>query len=334
MRKFILHSIQKIKTHSLQFIFIFIFSSQLSLAQSVPSIEENIPFLVTFGKDSETSWGDNNFRQTFFALIPRDQRGAVYIRVFDPDVGGEYDEAKGVFDTKTRFMVYGGLNCWSSIGKNPLESNEDIYSGILLASKTFGNDPKYDGKWYTFGPFNPAEGEYVEKFNGYVFKIIAEGGDGDDGNLYRYFLSTNDSENIEVEGGNMFTYEYTFRLPNDIEQISQIYPYIDDETISIKISNFDWDNDGEIKIISVAKSGVFADVSGEDNWVYNEFSIVEEEKNSSIQIQFIKNKKQIVKNNNVTIIVQNQYGEFMPFYVLPIGGIPVFTPKIKMKPAN
>ena len=174
MRKFILHSIQKIKTHSLQFIFIFIFSSQLSLAQSVPSIEENIPFLVTFGKDSETSWGDNNFRQTFFALIPRDQRGAVYIRVFDPDVGGEYDEAKGVFDTKTRFMVYGGLNCWSSIGKNPLESNEDIYSGILLASKTFGNDPKYDGKWYTFGPFNPAEGEYVEKFNGYVFKIIAE----------------------------------------------------------------------------------------------------------------------------------------------------------------
>lgn len=332
MKEKIIDNIQIFTTVFL--LFIFIVSNQLSMAQRVPSVEENIPFLVTFGKDSDTSWGDNNFRQTFFALIPKDHRGAVYIRVFDPDTGGKYDEVKGVFDTKTKFMVYGGINCWSSIGKHPAQSNVDIYKGILLASKTFGNDPKYDGKWYTFGPFNPAEGEFVEKFNGYVFKIIAEGGEGDDGNLYRYFLSTNDSENIEVEGGNMFTYEYTFRLSDNIEQISQIYPYIDDETISIKISNFDWDNDGEIKIISVAKSGVYADVSGEDNWAYNEFPIVEEEKNTSIQIQFIKNRKQIVKNNNVTIIVQNQYGEFMPFYVLPIGGIPVFTPKIKMKPAN
>lgn len=310
------------------------FSNQLCQAQSVPSIDEKIPFLVTFGEDSESSWGDNNFQQIFFALIPKEQTEEVYIRVYDPDIGGLYDENKGAYDTKTRFMIYGGPECWSSIGVQGEESDKFIKSGILLDSKTFGNESKYDGKWYTFGPFNPIEGEYIEKFNGYMFKIIADGGTGDDGNLYQYFLSRSESKNLVVEGGNMFTYEYSFRLPDNKNHTCQIYPYIDDRTVSIKISNFDWDNDGVMKIISVAKNGILADVSGQDNWVYNEFPIVEEEKNTSIQIQFIKNQTTLIKNNNVTIIVQNQYGESMPFYVLPIGGIPIYKPKIKMIPAG
>ena len=64
-------------------------------------------------------------------------------------------------------------------------------SGNLLGSKSFGDQPAYDQKWYTFGPFNPSEGEYVAMFDGYVFKVICDGIEGDDGNLYRYFLSTN-----------------------------------------------------------------------------------------------------------------------------------------------
>lgn len=307
---------------------------QLNWAQSVPSVDEKIPFLATFGKDSETSWGDSNFQQIFFALIPKEQTKEVYIRVYDPDIGGLFDENKGAFDTKTSFMIYGGSECWSSIGLQGAESDNDVKRGILLASKTFGKESRYDGKWYTFGPFNPIEGEYIEKFNGYMFKIIADGGAGDDGNLYQYFLSRSESKNLVVEGGNMFTYKYTFRLPDNKNQTCQIYPYIDDRTVSIKISNFDWDNDGVMKIISIAKNGILADVSGEDNWMYNEFQIVEEEKNTSIQIQFIKNQTAFIKNNNVTIIVQNQYGESMPFYVLPIGGIPAYRPKIKMIPAG
>ena len=113
--------------------------------------------------------------------------------------------------------------------------------------------------------------------------------------------------------------------------ICQIYPYVDDRTISIQISNFDWDNDGVIRIFSVAKNGILSDVSGEDNWVIRKFPIVDEEKNSSIEIQFIKNQSVEVKNNNVVVAVQNQYGDALPFYVIPIGGIPIYSPKIQMK---
>jgi hypothetical protein len=300
-------------------------------SQPAPAEEENIPHLVTFGSRAETSWGDDDFCQIFFMKIPTTQTEPVYIRVFDPDTGGQLDEGKGEFDTKVRFSVYGGSGCYSNPDAQSTEPVGNYKSGNLLASKSFGVSSRYDNDWYTFGPFNPLEGEYIEKFDGQVFKIIAQGESGDDGNLYTYFLSTDSKENHEVEGGNLFTFEYTFRLSNNQNNVSQIYPYIDDRTISVKISNFDWDNDGFIRIVSVAKNGELCQVSKEDDWVHREFKIVEEEKNSSMEIQFIKNRTQQIKNNNVVLSVQNQYGDLLPFFVIPIGGIPVYNPKIRMR---
>jgi hypothetical protein len=300
-------------------------------SQSAPAADENIPYLVTFGKDSKTSWGDDDFCQIFFFKVPATQTAPIYIRVYDPDTGGDLDEPKGEYNTITRFSVYGGNGCWSDKDAQATSPVGNYKSGILLSTKAFGADPKYDKKYYTFGPFNPYEGEYVEKLDGRVFKVIAQGESGDDGNLYRYFLSTSPDKNIPVEGGNVFTYKYHFRLPNEQNEVSQIYPYVDDKTVSIEVSNFDWDNDGVIKIISVAKNGILCDVSGQDNWVKRKFPIVEEEKNTSIEIQFVKNQSLKITNNNVEIVVKNQYGQSLPFFVLPIGGAPVYTPKIRMK---
>jgi hypothetical protein len=302
-----------------------------SFSQSAPAVDENIQYLVTFGGSAVTSWGDDDFRQIFFCVIPSSQTAPVYIRVYDPDTGGDLDELKGDFNTITNFSVYAGKGCWSDTAAQSIHPTGNFRSGYLLASKSFGIDPKYDKKWYTFGPFNPSEGEYVEKLGGRVIKIIAEGISGDDGNLYKYFLSVSPAENIPVEGGNFFTYKYHFRMLDDQKQVCQIYPYADDKTISIEVSNFDWDNDGVIRIFSVAKNGIPCDVSGENDWVIRKFPIVEEEKNSTIEIQFIKNQTVQVKNNNVVVAVRNQYGISLPFFVVPIGGVPVYSPKIRMK---
>jgi hypothetical protein len=310
----------------------FILSTGIGLfSQSAPAIDENIPYLITFGGDAQTSWGDDDFCQIFYCIIPPSQTGPVYIRVYDPDTGGDLDELKGEFNTIVNFSIYGGNDCWSDTAAQVLKNSENIKSGYLLSSKSFGNEPKYDKKWYSFGPFNPSEGKFVEKLGGRVFKIVAQGISGDDGNIYKYFLSTSPNENVAVEGGNWFTYKYHFRLSDDQKHVSQIYPFVDDKTISIQISNFDWDNDGIIRIFSVAKNGIFCDVSGENNWVIREFPIVDEEKNSTVEIQFIKNQSVQIRNNNVVVIVRNQYGISLPFYVVPIGGVPVYSPKIRMK---
>jgi hypothetical protein len=313
-------------------IIIFILCGRIALfSQSAPAVDENIPFLMTFGGNALTSWGDDDFCQIFYCVIPPSQTDPVYIRVYDPDTGGDLDELKGVFNTVVNFSVYGGNDCWSDTSAQAFNKTGNYKSGYLLSFKSFGVDPKYDKKWFTFGPFNPSEGKYVEKLGGRVFKVIAQGISGDDGNIYKYFLSTSPVENIPVEGGNFFTYKYHFRFSDDQKHVCQIYPFVDDKTISIQVSNFDWDNDGTIRIFSVAKNGIFCDVSAEDNWIIREFPIVAEEKNSTVEIQFTKNQTVKVRNNNVVIIVRNQYGISMPFYVVPIGGVPVYSPKIRMK---
>jgi hypothetical protein len=289
---------------------------------------------MTFGTKAGTSWGDDDFSQTFFFLIPKNFNQPIYIRVYDPDVSGTTDELNGVFDTKMMYSVYGGKDSYSSEDARNTQPTGKYKSGVLLASKTFGNQPEYDNKWYTFGPFNPSEGEYVDKFGGYILKVICDGLAGDDGNLYRYYLSTKMDENRPVEGANAFAYEYTFRMHDDPAEVSHIYPYVDDKTISVELSNFDWDSDGLIRIVSRARKGQISKASGENEWVNYEFGIYEEEKNSSLDIQFIKRKSPPVRNNNVVVNVRNQYGELLPFYVIPIGGVPKYVSGIGVHPAT
>jgi hypothetical protein len=299
--------------------------------QPVPAGDENIPFLMTFGNQAETSWGDDDFSQTFFFLIPETFTEPVFIRIFDPDIGGANDEIDGVWDTRIVYSIYGGKECYTHKDAQETDPKGNYKSGVLLATKAFTENPRYDNNWFTFGPFNPTEGEYVSKFGGNIIKIIADGVAGNDGNLYRYFLSTKFDQNIAVEGGNAFAFEYSFRMHDNPAEVSHIYPYVDDRTITVKLSNFDWDSDGFIRTVSIARKGQMSPVSGDDTWIEDEFKIFEEEKNHSLDIQFIKKKSPPVKNNNVVVNVRNQYNELLPFYVIPIGGVPKYDYNIGAK---
>ncbi|MBN1951817.1 MAG: hypothetical protein JW801_11495 [Bacteroidales bacterium] len=310
---------------------ILVLLSTLSFAQPVPAGDENIPFLMTFGAAAETSWGDDDFSQTFFFLIPETFKEPIYIRIFDPDTGGEVDELNGTFDTRTVYSVFGGKECYSHKDAQETDPKGNYKSGTLLATKAFAVNPRFDNNWYTFGPFNPTEGEYISKFGGYVFKIVADGVAGNDGNLYRYYLSTEYGANKPVEGGNAFAFEYSFRMHDNPSEVSHIYPFVDDRTVTVKLSNFDWDSDGFIRTVSVARKGQMSPISADNNWIADEFKIFDEEKNTSLDIQFIKKRTPPVKNNNVVVNVRNQYNELLPFYVIPIGGVPKYKYDIGVK---
>ena len=316
------------------FILIFVlglFCSARSSGQPVPGKDENIPFLVTFGKEGKTSWGDDVFYEIWFFTIPKDYTKPFYIRVFDPDCGGENDEIQGEFNTKTLFSVLGGkgVDPEKYTESRGLLKGENYKAGNLLASKVFGNEARYDNKYFAFGPFNPTDGDFEPKWNSYIFKIVCEGISGDDGNLYRYFLSSDKDNNIPLEGANAFTYKYTFRMWNDFKSVAHIYPYIDEGIISVKQKNFDWDNDGQILVVSKYKQGLSQAVSGENDWKESAVIIEPAEMKSSLDFQFHKKQGELVKNNNVVIITMNQRDEALPFFSSPIGGVPVYDPKIK-----
>jgi hypothetical protein len=301
-------------------------------AQPVPAVDENIPHLVTFGGDGDTAWGDDDFCQIIFFSIPEAYEQPVFIRVFDPDTDEKNDEQKGEWDTTMRYSVYGGDGACSEEDARRSNLKGNYLSGNLLTSKTFSQNPRYDNNWYTFGPFNPTEGEFLPEYGGSIFKLIIEGISGDDGNLYRLFLSTDGNQNRPVEGAFAFYFKYKFRLHNNVNEVSHIYPYMTPEVIAIKQSNFDWDNDGFIRVISPGKNGEIVTISGDDKWVESRHEIGPDEHNSSLDIQMIKKKSGLVKDNNVVIFLENQYGELMPFYSIPIGGIPEYKYSIGIKP--
>ncbi len=311
-----------------------LFISTIGVGQLVPAAEENIPFLVTFGKGAPTSFGDDDHCQVFFFSIPEENKKPIYIRIHDPENGGLHDEIVGDADSKTRFSLYGGKGCVSHKDSRSTEPVGEFKSGNLLNTKTFGVDAEYDDKWFTFGPFNPTEGEFSALYGGYVFKVIAEGIVGNDGNLYKYFLSSSPTSNIAVEGANAFTFEYSFRLHDDAKQVSHIYPYIDNKVVSVKQTNFDWDNDGIIVISSIAVVNYRVSVSGDDNKVTSEYIIKEKEKGKSLDIQFRKHPLRPAKNNNVVLYVTNQFGEYLPFFAIPIGGVPQFKAESSATPLD
>ncbi len=303
--------------------------------QPVPGKDENITFLVTFGKQGETSWGDDDFYSVWFFAIPRDFTQQFYIRVFDPDVGGEHDEIQGEFNTRSLFSVYGGQGVDPDRNEESkgLENTANYKGGNLLASRVFGGEPRYDNRYFTFGPFNPTAGDFNAKW-GYIFKIVCEGISGDDGNLYRFFLSRDPNNNIPIEGANAFTYEYTFRMWNDFRSVAHIYPYVDTGVIYIRLRNFDWDNDGHILIVSRYKQGIDAPISNEDYWADSRIAIEPPEVGSSLDFQFHKRQGELVKNNNVVVTLENQRGDALQFFSSPIGGVPVYQTSIVVRKAK
>ncbi len=319
------------KTSKILLLILFCLTSITQLfSQAIPSEDENIPFFITFGKGASANYGDDDFTQIIFFIIPEKTTEPFFVRVFDPECGGLHDEKYNTSNTKTKFSFYGGKGSYSNKEAKDESPKGNFKSGVLLTSKSFGEDAEQDGKWYDFGPFNPKEGELQPELGGYVFKMVVEGIEGDDGNTYKLFLSSKKDQNVKVEGANSFYYEYTFRLNEDVKSVAHIYPFIPTGVVTCEINIFDFDDAGIIRIVSIAKKGEIFMSQAEGVWSKENFNITKEELNTSLDIQFIN--KKLVKNNNIAVYIKNQFGELMPFYTSPIGGVPKFKYKIGVKP--
>ena len=298
-------------------------------AQAVPNPVERIENLITFGTAASPKWGDDDHTQTFFFLVPEKQREAVYIRIWDADCGGANDDLKGAADTKTPFTLYGGPGTFSGPqARNPRPTTA-LPTGRAMQARTLGVDANYDGKWLIFGPLNPLEGELAAEFKGRVFKMVATGQGGNDGNVYRYFFSTSPTQNIPVEGGNAFTYEYCFRLPATASRTTiHLYPFVNDKVVSIKQSNYDVDGGATINVFSIAKNGQAATASADGTWANSVLPIAPKEHGLSLDFRLESSAK---TPNDMVFYVTDQYETALPFFAIPLGGPPRFQYDIDMR---
>ena len=84
-----------------------------------------------------------------------------------------------------------------------------------------------------------------------------------------------------------------------------------------------------MNIVSILKKKELSKASGDNVWASSTHKVVEQEKKTTLDVQFIKNKSKLIKNNNVTLFVTNQYGNMLPIYTMPIGGAPNSNYKIQ-----
>jgi hypothetical protein len=94
--------------------------------------------------------------------------------------------------------------------------------------------------------------------------------------------------------------------------------------VYVRERNFDWDDDGDILVVSKVRRGLPLKISGQNEEKEDRILIEQAEINSSLDFQFHKRQDYLVRNNNVLISLQNQRGDGIEFYAAPIGGVPVY----------
>ena len=166
---------------------------------------------ATFGNMVEDGRNPAIQSQTIFFAVPEAYKNEIYLRVFDPDCGGAYDQPNGLWETNTVFEVYGGEGCISELDARGTEPVGNYKSGTILYRALFACESEVDGKWVSFGPFAKAMGEKLKDYPGYLFfKLIVEGRTGNDGNVYALSVSSHNNTNKEIENAAIFEYRRTY----------------------------------------------------------------------------------------------------------------------------
>ncbi len=195
--------------------FLFCVSGLQVAAQEQVNLLEKM--LATSGNMAGVDCVDDDFSQTIFFAVPIRYTSDFYLRVWDPDCGGENDLPNGLWETNTQFEIFGGPGCFSEKDARSTDPIGNYKSGNLLDREIFARESDVDNKWVAFGPFTVDKGEQLEDFPGYAFfKTIVEGRTGDDTNLYSLFVSSVDDDNIAIEDVAFFCYESACWKKNEI----------------------------------------------------------------------------------------------------------------------
>jgi len=297
--------------------------------QSMPSVDEHFDFLTTYSKEASTDWGDDDHIQIYFIAIPKDYKENIYISIYDPDVGGKHDQLVGYgFNSKTKFSLYGGEGAYTGEDGKKINPSGNFKSGQQISSKLFGIGKIYDDQWFSFGPFSPDRGEYIESLNANVFKLIIEGLEGDDGNMYRFYCSSSNFENVAVTGIDCFTYELSCRFKKDKNSLAHVFPFISADISKINFHSFDADNEGRFQLTTSTKKSHKMKLSGDNNWEVSEHVISAKGKNKFIDIQYISDGSSA---NDVVMYVTDQNENIIPLHCFPNGGKPKYNYKISIE---
>jgi len=189
--------------------------------------------LVTAGIQASVDVGDTLNRGVYFLRIPENHSADIYVRVFDADLGGQFDRTVGA--SETRFSIYGQ----EGIDWNIFSGRDTLPESPPLTRLTLGQDRFYDNQWRTIARLKPEQGELRDGYRD--FQLIVDGITGKGQNIYQLFISQAEKENQPIEGSVISSPSLSIYLPGQRELATQITFSIPPTAKSLAISNYDAD---------------------------------------------------------------------------------------------
>jgi PKD repeat protein len=284
------------------FVFLWFVSSQAIGAEPA--------YLITYGTDAGTVEGDDDFFQVVFIRVPEQMKGPAYVRIFDPDCGGEVDAMyRREFNTRTSFKIFGGKGAYSVPEiQIPTPSKADLYAGVPLLEEEFGENPLLDNKWYTFAQIKPEEGERIGQYR--FFKVVIEGKQGDDGNSFLIAISKDENRNTTLEEVDIFTFSPTIRLPRP-GVFSEMRFFVPEDVREIVVHNFDLSG-AKIGVDTAFRSNLKVISSGQNEWKKGVVHLKEIEVGRMCALRFSGGREM---PNDGTFYVTDKQGTLLPMMV-------------------
>ncbi len=169
-------------------------------------------YLVAYGPTASPTEGAHTPYQVLLLELPASTASPVFLRLFDADCGGGHDAPTGPFDTRTRFALYGGSAATSAPSLRTRQpSAEDLAAGTLLKAWEVENEPAHNDRWTVLAPLRVEQGERVADV--VRFKLVVQGMQGNDGNVFLAELSASEDRLEPVPGARVLAYAPTLHLP-------------------------------------------------------------------------------------------------------------------------
>lgn len=231
---------------------------------------------INYGPRADQSEGDDNFIQVINIQLPPRYEGAAFLRLFDMSCGSSIDIPLGRWDSRFRFSIYRNEITEEQIRLIP-GFKAEIYPNVISHFET-GQDPRHFSDWYTFVDLAKSKSE------GSIYSLVVEGVEGNDGNAFEIFVSSDSLGNIPVEGVKIYSFEPTLSL-RKIQRLISFKTLPQKKDNNITVHTFDFDGT-RTYFSSLLKNAIANRETNPTGWSRNKYdlTIYERENYSTLDI--------------------------------------------------
>lgn len=270
----------------------------------------DVNFLVTAGREASIASGDSLFRSVFFIRCPIGFDSPVYLRIFDADAGGRFDQlSRG---DRARYRVFGKGAIHRSIRsiRDPLPDVKPI------ADLEIGADPLYDGQWRTLAVLYPADGQEADSVR--EFQLVVDGAAGSGVNRYRLFASSEDNRNSPIEGLAIAGPVATILLPASNTLVTRIPFRVPSAASGLRVTVFDADGMGEVHVQTEKRLKIPIPVSGNMESRSGHVDLLPEERGGKAGLMFAGSRS---KQDHVQCRIEDDSGATVDFLLPALSSV-------------